>query len=52
MKKLSFLIAVAAMVLFAGCGAKRSQAYYDAPSTVLSTTTQPPARPGAFKGVE
>lgn len=36
MKKLSFFIAVAAMVLFAGCGAKRSQAYYDAPSTVLS----------------
>jgi hypothetical protein len=36
MKKLSFLIAVAALVLFAGCGAKRSQAYYDAPSKVLS----------------
>lgn len=36
MKKLSFLIAVAAMVLFAGCGAKRSQAYYDQPSVVLS----------------
>lgn len=36
MKKLSFLLAVAAMVLFAGCGAKRSQAFYDQPSKVLS----------------
>ena len=36
MKKLSLLIAVAAMVLFAGCGSKRSQAYYDQPSQVLS----------------
>ena len=36
MKKISFLIAAAAMVLFAGCGAKRSQAYYDQPSQLLS----------------
>ena len=36
MKKLSFLIAVAALVLFAGCGPKRSQAYYDMPSQLLS----------------
>lgn len=35
MKKLSLLIAVIAMV-FVGCGPKRSQAYYDAPSKVLS----------------
>ena len=36
MKKLSFLLAVTALVLFAGCGAKRSQAFYDQPSQVLS----------------
>ena len=36
MKKLSLLIAVAAMILFAGCGSKRSQAYYGQPSQVLS----------------
>ena len=36
MKKLSLLIAVAAMVLFAGCGAKRSQAFYEKESQVLS----------------
>jgi len=36
MKKLSFLIALSAMVLFAGCGTKRSQAYYAAPSQLLS----------------
>ena len=40
MKKLSFFIAVAAMVLFAGCGSKRSQAYYDQPSVVLSSTAE------------
>lgn len=38
MKKLSFLIAVMAMVLFAGCGSKRSQAFYQMPSQLLSTT--------------
>ena len=36
MKKLSIILAVAAMVLFAGCGAKRSQAYYNQESVVLS----------------
>ena len=36
MKKLSFLLAVTALVLVAGCGAKRSQAFYDQPSQVLS----------------
>jgi hypothetical protein len=35
MKRISLFIAVAAMIL-AGCGPKRSQAYYDAPSQVLS----------------
>ena len=40
MKKLSFFIAVMAMVLFAGCGQKRSQAYYDKPSLVLSATAE------------
>jgi len=29
-------MAIAAMLLMAGCGAKRSQAYYDRPSQVLS----------------
>lgn len=37
MKKLSFFLAAMALVLFAGCGTKRSQAYYAAPSQVLST---------------
>ena len=36
MKKLSFIIAVVAMVLFAGCGPRRSQAYYEKPSVVMS----------------
>lgn len=36
MKKLSLFIAVVAAMLFAGCGAKRSQAYYEKPSQVLS----------------
>ena len=40
MKKLSFLIAVAAMTLFAGCGPKRSQAFYDQPSQVMSATAE------------
>ena len=37
MKKLSFFIAVFAMICLASCGPKRSQAYYDAPSQLLST---------------
>lgn len=36
MKKFSLFIAVVAAMLFAGCGAKRSQAYYEKPSQVLS----------------
>ena len=36
MKKLSFFIAAAAMVLLSGCGVKRSQAFYNAPSQLLS----------------
>lgn len=36
MKKLSFLLAITAMILFAGCGPRRSQAYYEKPSQVLS----------------
>ena len=36
MKKISLIIAVVAALLFAGCGAKRSQAYYEKPSVVLS----------------
>ena len=36
MKKLSFLMAAMALVMFAGCGPKRSQAYYDMPSQLLS----------------
>jgi len=35
MKKFSFIIAALALV-FVGCGPKRSQAYYDAPSQLLS----------------
>ena len=37
MKKLSFFIAAFAMICLASCGSKRSQAYYDAPSQLLST---------------
>ena len=37
MKKLSFFIAAFAMICLASCGTKRSQAYYDAPSQLLST---------------
>lgn len=37
MKKISLLIAAFAAILFAGCGAKRSQAYYEKESQVLST---------------
>ena len=36
MKKLSFFIAAFAMICLASCGPKRSQAYYDAPSQLLS----------------
>ena len=36
MKKFSLLIAVAAMILFSGCGARRSQAFYNMPSQLLS----------------
>lgn len=37
MKKLSFFIAAFAMICLASCGSKRSQAYYDAPSQLLSS---------------
>ena len=40
MKRFSLFIAAAAMMLLAGCGSKRSQAYYDQPSQVLSTTAE------------
>ena len=36
MKKLNLLIAVVALALLAGCGSKRSQASYPAPSQLLS----------------
>ena len=36
MKKLSLFIAVVAAILFAGCGPRRSQAFYENPSVVLS----------------
>ena len=36
MKKFSFIIAAFAMICLASCGPKRSQAYYDAPSQLLS----------------
>ena len=36
MKKYLFLVALVAMMMLTGCGAKRSQAYYDQPSLVLS----------------
>ena len=37
MKKISLLIAVVASMMLVGCGTKRSQAYYEAPSQLLST---------------
>lgn len=40
MKKLSLVTAVVAAMIFAGCGPKRSQAYYPAPSVVLSATAE------------
>ncbi|MBO7502718.1 MAG: hypothetical protein J6T32_05815 [Paludibacteraceae bacterium] len=36
MKKYLFLVAIVAATMLTGCGAKRSQAYYDQPSLVLS----------------
>ena len=36
MKKYLFLVALAAMTMLTGCGPKRSQAYYDQPSLVMS----------------
>ena len=36
MKKFSLMIAAATLLMLAGCGTKRSQAYYSAPSQVLS----------------
>ena len=40
MKKLSIFIAVLAMAMLAGCGPRRSQAYYDQPSQVMSATAE------------
>ena len=40
MKKISIVIAAFAAILFAGCGSKRSQAYYDQPSQVISATAE------------
>ena len=37
MKKFLFTIAAFAMICLASCGPKRSQAYYDAPSQLLSS---------------
>ncbi len=37
MRKLSIILAVVTAMIFAGCGPKRSQAYYDAPSQLLSS---------------
>ena len=36
MKKLGLIIAALTAILFAGCGPRRSQAYYENPSVVLS----------------
>ena len=40
MKKLSYIIAVFAVICLSGCGARRSQAYYDQPSQVMSATAE------------
>jgi hypothetical protein len=40
MKKLALFIAALAMIGIAGCGPKRSQAYYDKPSQVISATAE------------
>lgn len=37
MKKLIYLIVIAVTLIISGCGSKRSQAFYNAPSQVLST---------------
>ena len=36
MKKFSFILAVVTAIIFTGCGPKRSQAFYAAPSQLLS----------------
>ena len=36
MKKISLLIAVAAMLILTGCGSRKSQTYYNMPSQLLS----------------
>ena len=36
MKRFSFFVAAFALICFASCGSKRSQAYYEKPSQVLS----------------
>ena len=40
MKRLSIFIAAFAMICLASCGPKRSQAYYDQPSQVMSATAE------------
>jgi len=40
MRKFGILIAALAMMVVAGCGPKRSQAYYDKPSQVISATAE------------
>ena len=40
MKKLNIFIAVFALAMLAGCGPRRSQAYYDQPSQVMSATAE------------
>ncbi len=40
MKKIGFIIAAFAMICLASCGPKRSQAYYDQPSQVMSATAE------------
>ena len=40
MKKLSIILAAAALIVLAGCGPRRSQAYYDQPSVVMSATAE------------
>ena len=40
MKKLSYIIAIFALICLSGCGPKRSQAYYDQPSQVMSATAE------------
>lgn len=40
MKKLSFMLIAAVLIGLASCGPKRSQAYYDKPSQVMSATAE------------